>query len=69
MANSWPRGSQLAVKKNHYPLYHIYLCKLRYVVYSRLLLLTYPFKRQSHKMVKHTQTIRRQFADELLECV
>ena len=26
----------------------------------------YPFKRQSHKMVKHTQTIRRQFADELL---
>ena len=30
---------------------------------------TYPFKRQSHKMVKHTQTIRRQFADELFECV
>ena len=28
-----------------------------------------PFKRQSHKMVKHTQTIRRQFADELFECV
>ena len=27
------------------------------------------FKRQSHKMVKHTQTIRRQFADELFECV
>ena len=25
----------------------------------------YPFKRQSHKMIKHTQTIRRQFADEL----
>ena len=24
-----------------------------------------PFKRQSHKMVKHTQTIRRQFANEL----
>ena len=23
----------------------------------------------SHKMVKHTQTIRRQFADELFECV
>ena len=22
-----------------------------------------------HKMVKHTQTIRRQFADELFECV
>ena len=27
------------------------------------------FKRQNHKMVKHTQTIRRQFADELFECV
>ena len=27
------------------------------------------FKCQSHKMVKHTQTIRRQFADELFECV
>ena len=25
-------------------------------------------KRQFHKMVKHTQTIRRQFADELFEC-
>ena len=28
-----------------------------------------PFKRQFHKMAKHTQTIRRQFADELFECV
>ena len=28
-----------------------------------------PFKRQSHKTVKHTQTIRRQIADELFECV
>ena len=27
------------------------------------------FKRQPHKMVKHTQTIRRSFADELFECV
>ena len=27
------------------------------------------FKRQSHKMVKYTQTIRRQIADELLACV
>ena len=27
------------------------------------------FKRQSRKMVKHTQTIRRQFADELFESV
>ena len=27
------------------------------------------FKRQSHKIVKHTETIRRQIADELFECV
>ena len=27
------------------------------------------FKRQFHKMVKHTQTICRQFADKLFECV
>ena len=26
-------------------------------------------ERQSHKMVKHTKTICRQFADELFECV
>ena len=31
--------------------------------------IVYPFKRQYHKMVKHTQTTRRQFADELFECV
>ena len=24
--------------------------------------------RQSHKMIKHAQTIRQQFADELFEC-
>ena len=30
---------------------------------------TLPFKRQSRKMVKHTQTNRRQFADDLFECV
>ena len=29
----------------------------------------YPFKRQSHKMVKHTQIIRLQIANELFECV
>ena len=29
----------------------------------------YPFKRQFHKMVKHTQTIRPQIANELFECV
>ena len=28
-----------------------------------------PFKRQPHKMVKHTQTIRQQIADKLFECV
>ena len=28
-----------------------------------------PSKRQPHKMVNHTQTTRRQFADELFECV
>ena len=27
------------------------------------------FKRQPHKMVKHTQVIRRNSADELFECV
>ena len=27
-----------------------------------------PFNCQPHKMVKHTQTIRRPIADELLEC-
>ena len=26
-------------------------------------------KRQSHKIFKHTQTIRRQFTDDLFECV
>ena len=30
---------------------------------------TKPFKRQTHKMVKHTQIIRRQFEDKLFECV
>ena len=29
----------------------------------------YPFKRQPHKLVKHTQTICRQITDKLLECV
>ena len=29
----------------------------------------YLYKRQFHKMVKHSQTIRRQIADELFECV
>ena len=29
----------------------------------------YSDQHQTHKMVKHTQTIRRQIADELFECV
>ena len=29
----------------------------------------YPLKHQPHKMVKHTQTIRRKFTDELFDCV
>ena len=33
------------------------------------LLTSLTFKRQYHKMVKHTETIRRQIADELFECV
>ena len=28
-----------------------------------------PFKRQPYKMVKHTQTIRRQIANEFFECI
>ena len=36
----------------------------------KLLFLTVnDLKRQSHKMAKHTQTIRRQIAGELFECV
>ena len=30
---------------------------------------SWPFNRQSHKMVKHTQTIRQQFVDKLFECL
>ena len=30
---------------------------------------TLTFKRQINKMAKHTQTIRRQIADKLFECV
>ena len=37
---------------------------------TQILLCYYqPFKRQFHKMVRHIQTIRRQIADELFECV
>ena len=34
-----------------------------------LVLESQPFKLQPHEMLKHTQTIRRQFVDELFECV
>ena len=33
------------------------------------LFLSEPFKHQPHKIVKHTQTIRRQITDKLFECV
>ena len=33
------------------------------------LTINFTFKHQPHKMVKHTQTIRRETADELFECV
>ena len=37
-----------------------------YLQYLTLMVTLYS---QPHKMVKHTQTIRRQFADDLFECV
>ena len=36
---------------------------------SKEIILFSPFKRQPHKMVKHTKTIRRQITNELFECV
>ena len=35
----------------------------------QLIFVSQPFMRQPHRMVKHTQAIRRQFAYELFECV
>ena len=46
---------------------NVVVAKILEIHYSHLVFLT--FKRQSHKMVKHTHTIRRQFADELFENV
>ena len=43
----------------------IYLEELLVTTHFQL----HPFKRQSHKMGKHTQIIRRQIADELFDCV
>ena len=37
--------------------------------FEKLKLCVQLFKRKSHKMVKHTQTIPRQFADQLFEYV
>ena len=39
------------------------------IIWKRFLSTLKPLKRQLHKMVKHTKTIGRQFADELFECV
>ena len=39
------------------------------ILYVKDNLIVKLFKRQPHKIVRHTQTIRRQFADELFECV
>ena len=40
-----------------------HLLKLSLILFMALI--SYPFNRQFHKMVKHTQTIQRQIADEL----
>ena len=41
---------------------------LIYKAKNSILLKLWPFKRQYHKMVSHTQIIRRQIADQLFEC-
>ena len=51
----WFAPTSIKIIPNHVNLRR--LCKFKY------------FKRQSHKMVKDIQTIRRQFAEELFECV
>ena len=48
--------------------FHSFPCRFFALVKNRFHYVQ-PFKCQSHEMVKHTQTIRRQIADELLECV
>ena len=47
------------VTLKNYEIFHQLNCRSSYVMYLR----------QSHKMVKHTETIRRQFSDELFEYV
>ena len=37
--------------------------------WERYALKSQPFERQTHKIVRHTQTIRPLLADELFECV
>ena len=54
-----------------------YVCsyQLQHLLLSLFLIAIIPlstnptFKHQPHKLVKHTQTIRQQFADKLFECV
>ena len=43
--------------------------KIKYSENKLIVNTTEPFKRQPHKIVKFTQTIRQQFADTLFECV
>ena len=47
--------------------FHLHLSRI--VCFVTCLLTFQLFKGQLHKMVKYTQTIRRQIADELFECV
>ena len=49
---------------------HFYQFSNKAIKFNQILWTTCkPFKRQPHKMVKHTQTIRRQFVNKLFECV
>ena len=51
----------------YFVTYLVFQERFRLLIFSPLQLSQ--FKRQSHKMVKHIQTIRQQFADELFEYV
>ena len=42
---------------------------IRRFFYNQRIFFNLPFKRQFHKMVKYTQTIRRQIPNELFECL
>ena len=43
--------------------------RMLFHIYGKLFKIIYVLKVLPHKMVKHTQTICRQFVDELFECV